>query len=174
MSKQIWRWVGVGLLLAGCAHPGPAFLREPMANNPALTQVIANATAFAGQRVRWGGSIVQVENRADGTSIEIVERPLDGSGRPSGAGASAGRFIAKAGGFFDPLIYTQGRDVTVTGVVEGEDARKIGDFDYRYVVVKSDNLYLWEPIVPAPPPMYYDPWYYDPWYPWPGWWHRRR
>lgn len=170
---KLWKLVGLGALLVGCATPGPEFLRAPMPENPALAQVMSNVGAFNGRKIRWGGTIVQVENRAGGTTIEIVERPLDRSGRPSPASASGGRFVAQAAGFYDPLIYTQGREITITGTVEGEDARKIGDFDYRYVVVKADDLYLWEPIKPVPTPMYYDPWYYDPWYPWPPWWYRR-
>jgi outer membrane lipoprotein len=172
--KQLAMYVLAAVALAGCAHPGPPFLREPMPENPQLAQVISDVNAFAGRRVRWGGVVVRVENRAEGTDVELVERALDKSGRPVAANASAGRFVATMGGFLDPMIYTQGREVTILGTVSGEETRKIGEFEYRYVTVKADNLYLWEPVQPAPPPMYYDPWwYYDPWYRWPPWWYRR-
>jgi outer membrane lipoprotein len=173
MALKISALIGSCVLLAACAHPGPPFLREPMPENPALAQVIADVGAFQDRRVRWGGNVVSVENRAEGTAVEIVERRLDKRGRPAATNTSAGRFVATTTGFLDPMIYTQGREVTIAGTIAGEEPRKIGEFEYRYVVVKTDNLYLWEPIQPVPPPMYYDPWYYDPWYRWPPWWYRR-
>ncbi len=173
MAFRTWCLVLGAAVLTSCAHPGPPFLREPMPDNPQMTQVLTDTAAFSGRKVRWGGSVVQVENRADGSALEIVERTLDKSGRPSVNSASAGRFVAKTSGFLDPMIYVQGREVTISGAIEGEETRKIGEFEYRYVVVKADNLYLWEPIQPLPPPMYYDPWFYDPWYRWPPYWYRR-
>lgn len=159
--------VVINLLTVGCAAQAPPFVREPLPDNPALIQVSADTAAYAGRKLRWGGSIEQLENQAQDTWLEIVERPLDDSGRPRESDQSGGRFIAKVSGFLDPVIYTRGRDITVTGVVAGDLSRKIGGFDYRYVVVKADALHLWSPLLSVTP-MYYDPFWYDPWYPyWP-------
>lgn len=159
----------IGLLLAGCAAQAPPFVREVPPDNPVLARVSVDLSAYVGRRLRWGGSIEQLENHAQETWLEIVERPLDDSGQPRLSDQSGGRFIAKISGFLDPVIYTRGRDITVTGSVEGDSSRKIGDFDYRFVVVKVAAAHLWPLLIPAPA-MYYDPFWYDPWYPY---WPRR-
>ncbi len=159
------------ILTVGCATQAPPFLREPLPDNPALTQVSADTGSYAGRKVRWGGSIEQLENQAQETWLEIVERPLDGSGRPRESDRSGGRFIARVAGFLDPVIYARGRDITLTGIVDGDSSRKIGEFDYRYVVVKTASAHLWPLLIPAPT-MYYDPFWHDPWYPY--WPHRHR
>jgi len=161
--------VMISVLAAGCAAQAPPFVREPMPDNPALMQVSADTGAYAGRKVRWGGSIEQLENQAQETWLEIVERPLDDNGRPRESDQSGGRFIVKIPGFLDPVIYARGRDITVTGSIDGDSRRKIGDFDYRYVVVNAASAHLWPPLIPAPA-MYYDPFWYDPWYPY---WPRR-
>jgi outer membrane lipoprotein len=157
-------------LAAGCAAQGPPFLREPMPENPPLAQVSGNVDAYVGRAVRWGGVVVRLDNRAQESWLEIVERPLEDSGRPRASDQSGGRFYAMMPGFLDPMIYTQGREVTVLGVVSGANSGKIGEYDYRYLVVKVNAVHLWEVLKPYRP-VYYDP-FYDPWYPlWP-WWHR--
>lgn len=160
------------LLVASCATPGPVFLREPLPENPSLTQVNGDVTAFAGRKARWGGAIVRVENRAQETWIEIVERPLDAHGQPGLSDQSGGRFIARVGAFLDPLIYTQGREITVAGILDGTHSGNIGDYEYRYPIVKTDTVFLWpkdRPLRAPPPP---DPYWHDPWYPYWPWWYR--
>jgi len=105
-------FVIIGVLAAGCAAQAPSFVREPLPDNPALTRVSADTAAHAGRKVRWGGSVEQLENQAQETWLEIVERPLDDNGRPRESDQSGGRFIAKVAGFLDPVIYTRGRDIT--------------------------------------------------------------
>jgi len=172
LRKPTSHLLAISLFIGGCAAQAPAFVREAVPNSPALTQVIAETAAHSGRKVRWGGNIEQSENLAQEAWLEIVERPLDSSGRPRDSDQSGGRFIAKVAGFFDPVIYARGRDITVTGVVDGDASRKIGGFDYRYIVVKVEAVYLWSPLIPITT-MYYDPLWDDPWYPfWPPRYHR--
>jgi outer membrane lipoprotein len=56
---------------------------------------------------------------------------------------SEGRFIACRAGFYDPAVFTAGREVTIAGTVTGFEARRIGDYDYRYPRVAADVIYLW-------------------------------
>ena len=155
----------LSILATGCA--GPASRPETGADSLALTQVSANPGTYAGRQVHWGGSIERLENHAQETWLEIVERPLSGNGPPRESDQSGGRFIAKVAGFLDPVIYTRGRSVTITGTVEGDSSRKIGDFDYRYVTVSAASARLWQPRAPVPV-RYYDPFWSDPWFPyWP-------
>ena len=59
------------------------------------------------------------------------------------ADASGGRFIACRAGFYDPAIFQVDREVTVTGVVDGFETRRIGEYDYRFPRLAADVIYLW-------------------------------
>ena len=164
MRKSFAGFLIISALTSSCATQSPPWMRDPPPGNPALEQVSSDTATYAGRKLLWGGSIEQLENHAQETWIEIVERPLDSSGRPRQSDYSGGRFIAKVAGFLDPVIYTRGRDISVTGSVDGDSSRKIGEFDYRYIMVKVETEHLWPVLLPAPP-RYYDPFWYDPWYP---------
>ncbi len=154
------------LFLVACASQVPKVIREAPESKLSLTEARSGPPAI-GARVRWGGTIAKVENQQNDTLIEIVERPLDGEGRPTGGDRSSGRFIAEIPGFVDPAVYENGREITVVGSLADPVTRKIGEYVYRFPVVDVNHHYLW-PLRPAVayPPRYYDPFWYDPWYPW--------
>ncbi|PWG60970.1 Slp family lipoprotein [Sediminicurvatus halobius] len=154
------------LLLAGCANM-PEALQGVPESAPMPAAVRADPDAFAGERVRWGGRIVEVENTSGETRIAVLARALQGGGRP-GDTTAGGRFLARFEGFVDPAEYAAGREITVVGEVVGAETRRIGDYPYRYPVVAVERHVLWAEPAPAPPPRYYDPWYgpyYSPFYP---------
>ena len=97
-----------------------------------------------GSSARWGGVILDANNKGSGTCFEVLSRELDKFLRPELADATLGRFIACADGFHDPVIFTEGREITVTGLIQNIEVRKVGDFDYRYPVLKVEDLVLWE------------------------------
>lgn len=169
----------MALLLGACASPIPQAIRQVPADNPSLAAVRANAAGYLGQQVRWGGTIIETENREDATRLLVLERPLTRSGRPDHTDDSGGRFIAIVPDFLEPEVYAPDRRFTVTGTLLRTEAGKVGDYPYTYPVVQADAWYLW-PANPEWPPgypapwgyrlWYHDPWYYDPWYPY-GYWH---
>jgi outer membrane lipoprotein len=159
------------LLLGGCASVVPEAIRHDAPGNVQIAQVRGQPAQYRGTVVRWGGDIVNTRNERDDTVIEIVARDLDSDGRPINDDASLGRFLVKVQGFLDPAIYKPERELTVRGRVEGVVEQAIGEYPYRFPLVRPDSVYLWKP---RPPPQahphypYYDPFFYDPWYPW-GW-----
>jgi outer membrane lipoprotein len=147
------------LALAGCATAP-----KPLQGDFAVTA--ADAAAPDGQKVRWGGEIIRVVNASDRSCFEVLARPLDGSARPLRRDRSDGRFLACRSGFYDPAVFESGREITVTGTVDGSELRKVGDYDYRYPRVAADVIYLWterEAIGYAPSPWFYDP-FWRPWW----------
>ena len=167
-----------GLLLSGCATSPPDAISVTPAVDLSLTQVRTDVAGYVNQRVRWGGTIVAVQNRSSDTQIEIVARTLDDYGRPRVSGESLGRFIARVDGFLDPAVYARDREITVAGTIEGKLTRAVGDYPYDYVVVHADARKLWEPRLSRPyyRDPFYDPFYdpfwpgrYGPWYPWYPW-----
>jgi len=158
-------------LLGACASQVPRPIREaPL--GPTLEMVRGHVQQYIGTDVRWGGSIVKVENRPAETVLEIVARPLQDYGRPAEEGESSGRFLARYSGFLDPMIYTKGRSVTVVGKIAGEEQRPIDKYTYGFPVVAIENYYLWEPLPSMP--AYQPPYFYDPWWPYPPSWRYRR
>ena len=41
------------------------------------------------------------------------------------------------------MVFSAGREITVTGSITGFETRKVGDYDYRYPIVAADVVYLW-------------------------------
>lgn len=160
------------LFFSACATQEQNAISVPPPLDLSLAEVRSDIPAHLNQRVRWGGSIAGVENRASETWLEIVARPLNSSGRPSAGDESFGRFIAKVKGFLDPAVYATGRLVTVAGIVGGGLTRTIGEYPYTYLVIDADTIKLWERPMEAP--YYYSSPFYDPyslrplnpWYPW--------
>jgi len=114
-----------------------------------------------GSNVRWGGVIIDSFNKPTSTCYEILSRDLDKYLRPKVEDRTAGRFIACENGFHDPEVYSEGREVTVTGHIRNIEVRQIDDFNYRYPVIDVDQMVLWEKRQDV---IYYDNYYYDPFY----------
>ncbi len=127
-------------LLAGCAA-APKPLQGEFAE---LMPIDAARDERIGQRVRWGGEIIAIDNRADASCFELLAKPLASSARPARGDQSAGRFLACRSGFYDPAKFEVGREVTVIGTIDGIEPRPIGEFQYRYPRVAADVIYLWQ------------------------------
>ena len=127
------------LLLGACA----SVPRPLQGEYAAITPMEAATRGTAGTRVRWGGQVVGVHNEASRSCFEIVGKALSFDGRPLVRDNSDGRFIACRGGFYDPAVFTAGREVTIVGSLTSFENRRIGDYDYRYPRVAADVIYLW-------------------------------
>lgn len=151
--------------LAGCASKVPVEIREPVPGSPALKEVLTDPAAFSGARVRWGGTIVEVENKQDATLIQVVGRKLESEGRPEDKDRSPGRFMAQVAGFLDPAIFAPGRQLTVMGILQDPVTREIGEYEYELPVVRARVHYLWPRKEPERRDYRPEPWVYDPWFP---------
>ena len=137
------------MVTTGCAsrasNPATADSQEAISatDGPTVESVIKQPGVHQKSNVRWGGTVVGVENREDDTWIEVVDRPLDEHGRPVESRLSHGRFLAVVPEFLDPVDYRIGRVITVSGTLDGSDTRQIGgaDFDYPKVIVADHQLW---------------------------------
>lgn len=156
------------LLLSGCAT-----VPQQLAGTDfvAVSPQQAASQALRGPRVRWGGQIISVETKSDSTCFEVLSRELRSDARPREHDASDGRFLACGKGFYDPEIYTKGRDLTVVGELAGTEQHNVGEFAYTYALVDVDSVYLWPEYHYHDYYGYYDPWwpYYGYGYPYWGW-----
>jgi len=166
-----------GVLLTACTSQIPQNIRQAPPNDPSIEQVRESALENQIWQVRWGGEILETENREGETRLTVLARPLSSGGEPKDTDASEGRFIALVPIFLDPKVYKPGRQVTVSGTLLRTEKRKVGEFTYPYPVIQADSYYLWPERINAPDyaypyPLWYDPWYYDPWFYRP--WHPHR
>jgi outer membrane lipoprotein len=159
--------ITIAVALGGCATVPAPIAGDNFATVTPQQAVSQNAS---GQRVRWGGEIINVEPRADATCFEVLSRELWSDARPNRHDHSDGRFIACSKGFYDPAVYVRGRDLTVTGSLNGIEQHKVGEYNYTFPQVSADQVYLW------PKREYVNDYYgygwYDPfWGPYwgPGW-----
>lgn len=94
---------------------------------------------------RWGGVIARTDNTEGITQLEVVQFTLDSNGRPEVTDKSAGRFRVKINQFLDPMIYKEGRQLTVLGSIAPSEQDYIGKHSYLFPVLLSQQLYLWQP-----------------------------
>ena len=126
---------------------------------------------YLSQKIRWGGIILNTENKQNASWLTIIALPLNESGKPLDSDQSPGRFIAIVDEFLEPLVYSPDRQITVTGHLIRTETQQVGEFSYEYPVIQVEHYYLW-PAKPEQtyvdyPPYWHNPWYYPYGYSWP-------
>ena len=160
------------LMLGGCASNIPELIRQAPPGDIQVEEAQQRPEDFLNSRVRWGGSIVGVENLAEMTYVEVLSRRLSSNGKPE-ADSSRGRFKMALEGFREPQGFPKDRLITVSGTLVEVAEGMVGDFNYPYPIVAPDSYYIWAvERTYYPYPYYYDPFYY-PWH-YPYWWYGHR
>ncbi len=162
-------WLILIALLASCSSSIPVEIRQTLDNAPGVAQVREQPDSYISQQVRWGGMILETENRQNTSSLTIIAFPLSDQGEPRTSAQSPGRFIAVVDEFLEPQVYGRDRLITVKGSYYHTETLKVGEYPYLYPVIDVEHYYLWPKKQPRyvdyPPYWGYDPWYY-PGYPW--------
>jgi outer membrane lipoprotein len=128
-------------LLAACATAPP--LDATGARTGLQPYEIADEPVVDGDTVLWGGMIIEVRNLPDRTEIEVLAYPLDARQRPQLAQPGQGRFIAMLPGFVDPLVYPQGRFLTLRGRLAGATGGAASPTIARHPRVAVEATHLW-------------------------------
>jgi len=156
------------VFISGCAHVIPKDILQEVNTEITFAELRRAPQAYQGEVVLFGGVIVKAVIKEDGTLLEVYQTEIDRRGRPIKLDVSGGRFLARYEGFLDSEIYCKGREVTIAGVVQGEEVIRLGEIDYRHPYLLVKEIHLWKKEYPTafPYPWYFwDPWWY-PWYPW--------
>jgi outer membrane lipoprotein len=130
------------MLLSACAHV-PTVLQSITASNATLSQVSQNIDYYKGVPIRWGGTIIDVENEIDFTRLQILYYPLNKSAQPQTYQTSEGRFVVITPTFLDPAVYKKNAEVSVTGLIKGVTSIAIGKKTLSVPVVDMQAIYLW-------------------------------
>lgn len=165
-SKIHSGWFVSIFLISACSSHVPPEIRQSLDDAPSMAQVRDKTDAYLSQKVRWGGVILNTENKHNSSWLTIIALPLSGSGKPQDSDQSPGRFIAIVDKFLEPLVYSRDRKITVTGNVLRTETIKVGEFPYEYPVIQVSRHHLW-PVELEPANDDFIPyWWYDPYYPW--------
>jgi outer membrane lipoprotein len=163
------------VFLVSCS-PISKNLRDRADRSLTFEELLKNPEACKGKIVIWGGEIIETVNQKDNTTlIEVLQKPLNWLKEPKETNESGGRFLALVEKFLDPHIYRKGREITVAGKITGVKKRPLGELEYSYPLVLSEEIYLWRINWYHHPLPYND--YYFPEYPWGDyasygpWWH---
>ena len=162
-------WGCVAFVSAGCMHALSPGVRQQVDSTISLTQLRVAPESYIGHTVMLGGDILSARNLAEGTLIEVLQKPLDASDRPRDTDQTEGRFMALCNGYLDPAIYSKDRQMTLAGRVLGSRTDTVGEITYVYPLLTCLEVHLWSPrvyIADYPPWWYYNYW----WYPYGYWW----
>jgi outer membrane lipoprotein len=174
MNRQIEILLTVLLLASlstGCAPVISKQLRDRVDTSLRVAQVRKDPEAYRGKWVMWGGVIVGAKNTKGGTVIEVLNTSINAEGRPKDLDRSEGRFLAQYDGYLDVAVYTEGREITIAGVIHGKRVLPLGEIQYTYPLVLVKEIHLWrrksdEKVYPYPY-WHYPWWWYHPyWGPW--------
>ncbi len=132
------------VLLSSCSSPISGEVRKEADENFNFARVLENPTAYHGTVVIWGGLILKMVSNSGGSSLFLMETPLDLMGKPKGKEFSEGCFIAQTQELLDPKIYSEGLRVRITGEIIGEKLGKFRETPYVYPVVKAREIRLWK------------------------------
>jgi outer membrane lipoprotein len=129
-------------LLSGCATT-PKFDKTGISHKLTPTQASDTTSNSIGQRVIWGGMILSAVNLADATQLEVLAYPLNNSHRPDPDAKPLGRFLLRRAGYLETKEYAEGRHVSVQGRIVKIQQGQIGEKQYLYPVVESEQVFLW-------------------------------
>jgi outer membrane lipoprotein len=133
------------LALSGCARPFSDEALKLVDASLSYQQVRDRPGDYRGKFITAGGVVAAVYNTNSGGELEILQFPLDGSGRPDPAALSSGRFLALTDSFLDPLLFQPGLMASVVGEIAGEETRELEGVDYRYPLLRIREVHIWKP-----------------------------
>ncbi|QBQ54015.1 Slp family lipoprotein [Nitrosococcus wardiae] len=128
--------------LSSCAT-APKLETAGAAQDLAPAEVAAHFDAYQGQRVVWGGLIVNHKNLEERTMLEVLAYPLSANLEPKTQAQPLGRFILQSDSFLEPIDYSPGREMTVVGSLTHTTTGRIGEMEYTYPVLRPEQIHLW-------------------------------
>lgn len=155
--------------LSACSSIVSKPIVEKSDKNLTISRVQSEPQNHIGKTVIWGGVIINTSNLTDSTEIEVLETGTDREDYPEyEISKSSGRFITVSKGYLDPVIFAPKKYITVAGIIKEIRKEKIGEMDYPYVVLETEEIHIFENYkverqynYSSP---YFIPWPYGPYY----------
>jgi outer membrane lipoprotein len=127
-------------LISGCSHAISPEVRKTTREDLMFPTVAQKPSAYVGERVIWGGLVMDTLGRRDATDLLVMELPLSRLGRPLDR-KTRGKFIARASGRLDRETYQPGKIVTVAGEIVGFEGELPA---HAEPVVMVSEIHMWK------------------------------
>lgn len=175
--RLVTTFLAAFLLIGGCVNyyviPEP--LDKQVDRTVTFTDLKRDPDAHKGKTLALGGVVLRAKNLKDGTQIEVLQLPLNGSDQPNDPlEVSQGRFLVLDPDHHDPAVLKD-RRITLAGEVIGKKIETIDEFEYTFPYLSARFIYIWPERrgYGYYPPYYYPyPYYPDP-YGYPPFWYSR-
>ncbi len=131
------------LFFLGACTGMPQVIRDFPAADIPYQLISENADPYTNAPVRWGGTVINVENEKDSSLIQVLFYPLDRSGYPQISKPGEGRFAIETNEFLDPAIFVKDAEITVTGTIQGKIERTVGNKAIYIPLISAEAIYLW-------------------------------
>lgn len=105
--------------------------------------VLVNFPVYQSKKVLWGGIIVNSQNLKKNTLLEVLAYPLDFNDEPNTQKTPLGRFLIEYPEYLETVKYAPGRLITVVGPLLEIRKSIIGQAQFEFPVVFSEQLHLW-------------------------------
>ena len=135
----------LAIVAIGCAPPFSKELLDKLDKNVPFPALQKEPEKYAGKLMMIGGTIVATKNLKEGSQLEVLQKPLDGEGRPALTDETGGRFLVFTQEYLDAAVYQRGRSISIIGEVAGSKTQPLGEIEYRYPVLTAKELHLWAP-----------------------------
>ncbi|KXK29847.1 MAG: lipoprotein [Candidatus Brocadia sinica] len=152
-------------LTAGCAPVISKQIRDRARPDVTFKDVLNDPERYKGQMIIFSGVIIEARNTAEGTLLQVLQRPAGFRGRPKEVDETEGRFLALDSRYLDMYVYEKGRDVTIAGEVWGKKILPLDKTEYTYPLIHVKEIYLW-PVIEKGYYVPYPYYYYDNYW----WW----
>jgi outer membrane lipoprotein len=130
------------ILLTACSSTSPLIKTAPLEDYQ-LKHVVLNVDNFVGKSVRWGGKVIKVNNDEKFSTIQMVQFPLNGFGKPLPTKSSQGRFSSQSQKFLDPVIFEEGTLVTFAGTVLSTETIKVDKKSLLVPIINITEFHIW-------------------------------
>ncbi len=132
----------VFISINACSHI-PKTIRNAPNENLQLSEIQNNFTAHQGKTVRWGGTLLNLKNTENQSTLQILSYPLTYNGRPDTLAEPEGRFIVKTTEFIDPGYYTKDSEITVAGLLTTQNEYLVDQKSLNLPVIEQPQIYRW-------------------------------
>lgn len=137
-----WLMIFSALLLQACSSL-PVAIKDAPVPDIKYAEAISSIDSYRNYRVRWGGTIIQVDNEENLSRLQILYYPLDSFGRPQTGEQTEGRFVLETTEFYDPAVYRRNAQITAAGLLKGSTILKVGNKTLTVPVIEIQQVHLW-------------------------------
>lgn len=130
------------MLISACAFT-PKPIRQAPKPNLLLIEAQQNFAQHQGKMARWGGLILEINNKQSETQLHMIAFPLRFNGLPNPSYKPLGRFIVKTREFLEPAVYTKDRILTVIGKLSALTEERVDEKTLTLPVLELESHYLW-------------------------------